>query len=566
MKEVSAMIATLVAGVLIAGCATTDVASTGKLEMGPVAPRTDRGAALGHYITAAYLERLGRIQEAFEELKKVPELDKAAVYPSLRLIRTYVRAQEFEKARTLAENAVEQKPDNAALWIMLGEVYHQLKQYDQAITAFNRAIELSPDNIQGYGALAEVLETTNDLVSSLEIYEKLVKLNPDAAGLHFQLGATLVRMNDREGAVAAFKRTLELNAGFSQARYMLGTLYLELDKPQDAVDELAEYAAQRAGDARALEVLAGALARLGSYEQALATLHAVLSTETALPKHHVLASLLLLKAGKPAEAEQAAPPTAPIYGTLMRALARKAQGQPHQPLIESLDAAESDVDQESVEILNDLSYLLGKEGGAAWLFDEFTKLQEGVAPSRVLTLARARILFTLERYQDAIGLLEPLLAAGPADKTLLYYLSDANEKLKNIAQAEKYLLAYIELDPDNPEMLNFLGYLYADQNMKLEDADRLVRKALAADPDNPYYLDSLGWVYFRQGNAKEALNYIQRAIHGMSSDDPILRDHLGDAFLLNGETEKALAEWRRALRLDPKIKGVQEKINQHAKP
>jgi predicted Zn-dependent protease len=435
----------------------------GQAGIGPNSPRSDRGAAIGHYITSVYLERLGRIQEAFEELKQVPELDKTAVYPSLRLIRTYVRAQEFEKAKGLAENAVEQMPDNPALWIMLGEVYHQLKQYDDAITAFNKAIALSPDNVHGYGALAEVLETTNDLVSSLEIYEKLVKLNPDSAGLQFQLGATLVRMNDREAAVAAFQKTMELNAGFSQARYMLGTLYLELDRPEEAVRELKTYTEQRAGDARALEVLTGSLARLGRNEEALATLRAVLATESALPKHHVLASLLLLKAGKPAEAEQTAPPTAPIYGTLMRALARKAQGQPHQPLIESLDAAESDVDQESVEILNDLTYLLGKEGGATWLFDEFTALQEGLPTSRALTLARARILFSLERYQDAIPMLEGLLAAGPPDKTLLYYLSDANEKLKNVALAEKYLLAYLELDPDNPEMLNFLGYLYADQ-------------------------------------------------------------------------------------------------------
>lgn len=560
------MIATLLAGVLVAGCATTDVGANGKLAFGPLAPRTDRAAAMGHYITSVYLERLGRIPEAFEELKQVPELDKTAVYPSLRLIRTFVRAQEFDKARVLAENAVQQIPDNPALWIMLGEVYHQLKQYDEAIDAFNKAIALNPDNVHGYGALAEVLETTNDLVSSLEIYEKLVKLNPDSAGLQFQLGATLVRMNDREGAVEAFKKTIALNPGFSQARYMLGTLYLELNRPEESVHELATYIAQRAGDSRALEVLAGALGRLGRNEEALATLRAVLATESALPKHHVLASLLLLRAGKPVEAEQAAPPTAPIYGTLMRALARKAQGLPYQPLIESLDTAESDVDQESVEILNDLIYLLGKDIGGAWLYDEFTKLQEGVTTSRTLTMARARILFGLDRYQEAAAILEGLLADGPADKTLLYYLSDANEKLKNISLAEKYLLAYLELDPANPEMLNFLGYMYADQNMKLDDAEKLIRKALDADPGNPYYLDSLGWVYYRRGKGKEAVEAIQQAIHGMNSDDAILRDHLGDAYLLNGEPQKAVGEWKRALRLDPKLKGVQEKISQHDKP
>jgi predicted Zn-dependent protease len=102
--------------------------------------------------------------------------------------------------------------------------------------------------------------------------------------------------------------------------------------------------------------------------------------------------------------------------------------------------------------------------------------------------------------------------------------------------------------------------------MKLDDAERMIRKALDADPGNPYYLDSLGWVFYRRGNAKDAVANIQQAIHGMSSDDAILRDHLGDAYLLNGEPQKAVSEWKRARRLDPKLKGVQEKLDLHDKP
>lgn len=559
------MLGTLLTAVVLAGCATTGTGAPGRHEFGPLAAPTPRGEAYGHYITSIYLEKLGRMDEAFEQLKQVPELDKTAVYPSLRLIRTYVRAQEFEKAYTLAKSTVEQLPDNPALWIMYGEVAYQLKRYDEAIASFSKAIELSPDNVHGYGALAEVLETTNDLVSSLEIYEKLVKLNPNSAGLQFQLGATLVRINDREGGVAAFQKTLELNEKFPQARYMLGTLYLELDRPEDAARELARYIEERPGDTRSMEVYAGALARLGRNDEALGVLRTVLASENAQPKHHVLASLVLLRSGKAAEAEQAAPATAPIYGTLLRALARKAQGQPHQAPVESLDAVESDVDQESVEILNDLNYLLGKELGGAALYAEFSTLQEGVAPSRALTLVRGRILMGLERYQEAADLMAPLYTPDTTDKVLLYYLSDANEKLKNTPEAEKYLQAYLALDPENAEMLNFLGYMYADRNMKLDEAQKLIEKALQIDPGNPYYLDSLGWVHFRKGDAKEAIAHIQRAIYGMSSDDAILRDHLGDAYLLNGEPEKALAEWKRAYRLDPKLPGVQEKIDQHGK-
>lgn len=550
---------------LLAGCATTSGTASQPIEMGPVAKRTARGEAMGRYITSVYLERRGKVDEALGELEKVPALDNTAVTPSLRLIRTYVRVQEFEKARVLAEEIVKQMPDNPSLWIMLGEIEHQVQHFDAAIQAFNKAIQLNPDNVHGYGALAEVLEATNDLVSALEAYETLVKLNPNSAPLQFQLGATLVRINDREAARGAFKRALEINPGFAQARYMLGILDVETDQPEEAIKELTKYIETRADDTRALECLTGALARLHRYDEALARLQTILSSPNAQPKHQVLAAVLLLQSGKPAEAEKAAPPEAPIFGTLVRALARKAQGQPHQPLVESLDTVEGDLEQESGEILNDVTYLLGKETGGAWLLDELAKLQEGLPASRILTMTRARVLFGMERYQDAAALLEPLVNPDKPDKQLLFMLADANEKLKNIAAAEKYLQQYLALDPENPEMLNFLGYMYADQNMKLDEAERLVRKALDADPNNAYYQDSLGWIYYRQGKGKEAVEHIQKAVYGMTTDDAILREHLGDAYLLNGEVEKAVGEWKRAKRLDPKLKGIQEKIDQHAK-
>lgn len=558
------MLATLLSAVVLAGCATTDLHRESPLGLGPVAKPGKRGEAYSRYIASVFLERTGRVNEALSELERVPELDEAAVTPSLRLIRTYVRAQEFDKARVLAENAAKQLPENPSMWIMLGEIYHQLRRYDEAIEAFNKAITINPDNVLGYGALAEVQETTNDLVSAVQIYERLVQLNPNSAGLYFQLGATLVRINDRESARAALVRTLELNPGFAQARYMLGNLYLELDRPEEAVRELSQYLEKRPGDARAQEVLAGALGRLGRYEEANALLQALLSSENAAAKHRVLSAALLLKAGKPNEAQQAAGTAPPIYGTLLRALALQARGEDFKPLLQGLDDIESDVDSESTEVMNDFIYLLGKTAGTQWLNDQLAALQDGTVVSRNFNLVRARLLYQLELFREGLALLEPLRAAAAEDKTLLFYLADGYEKLKDVPKAEEVLKAYIALDPANADILNFLGYLYADNNIKLDEAEALVRKALEFDPNNPYYLDSLGWIFYRLGKGKEAVEYIQKAIYGMSSDDAILRDHLGDAYLLIGDKEKAIAEWIRARRLDPELAGVQEKIDQHS--
>jgi len=135
--------------------------------------------------------------------------------------------------------------------------------------------------------------------------------------------------------------------------------------------------------------------------------------------------------------------------------------------------------------------------------------------------------------------------------------------LEDFEQTEKHLKAYLTLDPDDPDILNFLGYLYADNDIHLDEALLLLEQALDQDPNNGYYLDSLGWIYYRMGDAEKAIDLIQKAIYNMDSDDAVLRDHLGDAYYLKGDIKRALAEWDRAYRLDPTLESVKEKLEQH---
>ena len=151
---------------------------------------------------------------------------------------------------------------------------------------------------------------------------------------------------------------------------------------------------------------------------------------------------------------------------------------------------------------------------------------------------------------------------GPS-KGFHYELAVCYEKLDNPAKVEQHLQACLVFDPGNPELLNFLGYYYADKHVKLKEAEALLKKALDAEPNNPFYLDSLGWVYYRMGKAKEALDLVRRAIYGMESDDAELRNHLGDIYLLNGDEAAAVDQWRRALRLDPKMDEVNKKLEAH---
>lgn len=524
-----------------------------------------QGEAYSRFLAGVLLENQGQFEAAVQEMSRVPELDANAVTPVLRLIRGYLRMRDYESALDMAQRAVEQQPEAANLWIVLGEIQHQLRDFDAAVEAFSKAIELSPDNLMGYGALAEVQESANDLVAAIDIYEKLIELQPDAAVLHYQLGMNLMRINDAEGAKQSMERALELNNNLVRAQYLLSALYLQSGENERAIAETSAYLRRRPNDVQALENLAGAYARVGQYAESIAVTRRILANSAADTKHHLHGMYVLLRAGQPAAAAQLAPPSgAPNLTQFFTAMAREAQNLPHLPLLESLDDVEGDLGAEVSDHISSLLYYYGKDEVSAWLFEQLARYRGEVPDSLRLAVIEGRLHMLTGDYAAAVETLTPLLldASGIEERELHYYLAVCHEELDHFEDTEAHLKAYLSFAPDDPDVLNFLGYFYAEQGVKLEEAEVLLQKALELDPGNPYYLDSLGWVYFKMGRIDEAIDLIQEAIYGMESDDAVLRDHLGDAYRAKGDLGRALSEWERAHRLDPKLEGVAEKIEE----
>lgn len=549
-----------------AGCSSTGAAG---MKHGGVAEEAfspnAKGQALAHYVAAVMYDRAGQSAPALGELKNAARLDPEATTPTFRLIRAYLKQQDYEAALKSTERAIEQMPNRPNLYIVLGEIYNQLKRFDEAVKAFRKAIDLNPKSVLGYGALVEVQENTNDLVAAIDVYHQLIEMTPNAAGLHYQLGTTLARVKDSEGAIRELETALELEPRLIRARYILGSLYLEQGDSAKCVAMLEEYLKQRKDDGKAMEVLAGGLARLHRYDEANAWYAKILAGERPTPQQQIEAAFLMIVSGNPQRAEKLLPPAgAPYFSVFLTAAARQAQGLPFRPLLESLDAIEGDLDEECNASLNDLLYEFGDDLAGTWLLERLAAFRSETR-SHSLGVMQGRALMSLKRYDDAVKVFEALLTEFPPEKWAHYYLATCYEELDRFEDTEKHLKAYLEFEPNDPEVLNFLGYLYAEKNVKLDEAEALLKKALENDPANPFYLDSIGWIYYRQGRAKEAVDHIQRAIYGMETDDAVLREHLGDAYLLLGDEKRAVAEWERAQRLDPKLPGIQEKLDQHRK-
>lgn len=122
----------------------------------------------------------------------------------------------------------------------------------------------------------------------------------------------------------------------------------------------------------------------------------------------------------------------------------------------------------------------------------------------------------------------------------------ANERLKNWEQAEKDLQTALSFQPDQPYVLNYLGYSWADQGINLDKAAEMIEKAVRLRPNDGAIVDSLGWIYFRMGEYDKAVKTLERAIE-LASTEPELNDHLGDAYWKVGRKTEAKFQWKRAI-------------------
>ncbi len=146
--------------------------------------------------------------------------------------------------------------------------------------------------------------------------------------------------------------------------------------------------------------------------------------------------------------------------------------------------------------------------------------------------------------------------------SLLYARGIAYERMKDWEKAEADLTAALELRPDHPQILNYLGYSWADRGEKLDEAKKLLIKAVSLRPRDGYIVDSLGWLYYRVQDFQNATQQLENAV-SLQPEDPTINDHLGDAYWRVGRKDEARYQWQRALWLEPEedqIPLIREKL------
>lgn len=150
-------------------------------------------------------------------------------------------------------------------------------------------------------------------------------------------------------------------------------------------------------------------------------------------------------------------------------------------------------------------------------------------------------------YDKAVEVLKTPTAA---NWNIFYQRGIAYERLKEWPKAEPNFRKALELQPDQPQVLNYLGYSWVDMNTNLKEGLAMIQKAVDLRPSDGYIVDSLGWAYFRLGRFDDAVREMERAV-SLKPEDPVLNDHLGDAYWRVGRKLEATFQWNQARDLKP---------------
>jgi tetratricopeptide (TPR) repeat protein len=361
-----------------------------------------------------------------------------------------------------------------------------------------------------------ILDLANNKKDAGKRYERAYKVDPTAVRMVEAYGRYLARGGNKADALKVygdFNKVLPDHPLIVQEMKAVNDgdkLPLLVDSPQ-------------AGGAEALYGLGASIGRRGGEDLALIYLQLALYLEPS----HVMALLSL----------------ADLYESLKKPdLAIKVYERvpPSSPLSRNAEIQlAGDLDQldRSDEAKKRLEHVIA----------DHPKDTEAILALGNIQRGRKEFAECADTYGKAI---DTIANPDKSNWVVFYFRGICYERSHQWPSAEADMKKALELFPEQPLVLNYLGYSWVDQGAHLDDGMDMIRRAVEQRPDDGYIVDSLGWAYFRTGNYDEAVKNLERAVE-LKPDDPTINDHLGDAYWRVGRTLEAHYQWSQAKDLGP---------------
>ncbi len=496
-------------------------------------------------------KRMDLAVEAFRAAAKQGQGNPATL--GFNIARVYTETEKYDEALTELQVYFDKKQTSKgrAAYELLARIFKGLKKSDQLTEQLEKLAAHDPDNSSLKIFLADQYVAVEKYDKAQSLYEQgLAKANPvDKEAGHWGL-AVLHRRGGRAKELLEFLgMAVDSRGDVKRLDVELKAIAEQKELQKDLLAEASKQAADDQGQAPfARRLVAARLAiQLEKKESAATLLGWALLAEkgTRDVKDRVLLDQLRRH----------------VEG-LSRAL---MVDEKYLPAASLLRAAADDRALEvfKAQFLFQLSqaYEFGEKTAQA-----LAAIGEARRTSNhpLLHYQEAWIHYHARQWDKAVPLFERVIKQFPEDKSVIrrcqFSLSNIYVEQGDIRKGEMVLEEVFAEDPENPSVNNDLGYLYADQGKKLEQAEKMIRKALKAEPDNSAYQDSMGWVLYKRAKYEEALTYLKKASADREGGDPTILEHLGDCLEKLDQKKMAVDNWKKALELARKDKRPDKKL------
>jgi tetratricopeptide (TPR) repeat protein len=505
--------------------------------------RDDPRMAFTHYLLAARLSR----DPAMAELAARAGLSLRDPQAAVRATDLWLELEpDSPRARQIAAYAQIDVGDRAA-----------------ALRSLRDLIRLASDTGQGYMQAAQMLTRVANPAERVAMMRDLVADDVEDAQAQYALAMLAAGATDVQSARAHAERAAALRPDWNEPRVFLVRLLVSEQRRDEAVAVLNGFLTAEPDDQELQLLLAQLYIEDKAYDEALAQFDQILKRGPGQPDVLFTAAVLAL--------EVEALDKARDYLTRLRQTGARADdsaflfGQVEELAGDSelaLDWYEQVRGENATNARVRIAGIYAERGEVEQAREIMQQLRDQY-PEEVSTLylIEGELLREQDLTQQALEVYSDGLSVNPDDPDLLYARAMLAVGMDRVDLLEQDLRRILVSDPDHVDALNALGYTLADRTERLAEAQRFIERALQLRPDEPAILDSMGWLLFRQGDAEGAEPYLRQALDAVF--DAEIAAHLGEVLWALDKRDEARAIWDRALAEDPKDEYLLRTIGRH---
>ena len=517
-------------------------------------------------LVALELENEGRRDEAIAAYQRAVAKDPDSAFLHRRLAEQLLQAQRIDEALVHARRAIELDPEDPSTRILLGSLYRQVRNVEAAERILTGSdgqpidsgaaaqlyhlylenllpekaletalwwVEHEPASVRARMALAHAYHRLKQPLQAEAALREALEQSPGNLSLYGALARSMRQRGDLAGEMALYREILEEDPGNPAALAALADAQLAAGDRQGAIATLEEVERRYPSDLRSVARLGYWLYQARRYDEAERRFERVLEQDPEQHQMNLLLGLARRGAGNTPGARDAferIPPGDDYYADARTQIATiyERRGDYRSALAEVERALAAD-------------------------------------PSRSLELYALTLRAKGGDFDSAVGQLREMVAEKPGDDELLYNLGVIYGEADREDEAIEYMQQALAHNPDNASALNYIGYTWAERGFRLDEAERMIVRAIELRPDDGYIADSLGWVYYMRarplvetGRGGEARPFLERALSELyradelTGGDPVVSEHLGDTYLLLNDKARALEKFEEAVRLEPR--------------